>query len=70
MPNEGHLLVIPKYEGKQNVSFLSIPEVGQKKERYIPSSYAKIWGETKCQLPEYPRSGLKAMSVERERKKE
>ena len=30
---------------------------------YIPSSYAKIWGETKFQLPEYPRSGSKAMSV-------
>ena len=24
------LLVIPKYEGKENVSFLSIPEVGEK----------------------------------------
>ena len=33
----------------------------------IPSSYAKIWGETKFQ---YPRSGSKVMSVEEERERE
>ena len=33
--------------------------------RYIPFSYAKIWGKTKFQLREYPRSGSKTMSVER-----
>ena len=33
---------------------------------YIPSSYAKIYGETKFQLPEYPRSGSKAINVEEE----
>ena len=34
------------------------------------SNYAKIWGGTKFQLQEYPRSGSKAMSVEREKEKE
>ena len=34
---------------------------------YISSSYVKIWGGTKFQLPEYPLSGLKAMSIEREK---
>ena len=32
-------------------------------------SYAKIWGETKLQLPEYPRSVLKVKSVERKRER-
>ena len=39
---------------------------------YIPSSYAKIWGETKFQPREFPRSGSKAKGVEekeKERKK-
>ena len=35
----------------------------------VPSSYAKIWGETKFQLPECPRSGSKAMSIEREKER-
>ena len=34
----------------------------------IPSSYAKIWRETNFQFREYPRSGSKAMSVERRQK--
>ena len=38
-------------------------------KKKIPSSYAKICGETKFQLPEYPQSGLKATGVE-EREKE
>ena len=33
----------------------------------IPSNYAQKWGQTKCQLPEYPRSGWKAIDVEEER---
>ena len=37
---------------------------------HISSSYANIWEETKFQLPEYPQSGLKAMSVERREKEE
>ena len=37
---------------------------------HIPSGYAKIWGETKFQLPEFPQSGSKAMSVEGRKKKE
>ena len=32
------------------------------------SSYAKIWGETKFQLRQFPRSGSKATSVERKKK--
>ena len=36
----------------------------QKYFLYIPSSYARMWGETNFQLREYPRSGSKAMSVE------
>ena len=35
----------------------------------IPS-YAKILGETKCQLREFPRSGLKAMTIEIKSKSE
>ena len=35
---------------------------------YIPSSYTKILGETKFQPREFPRSGSKAMSVERREK--
>ena len=37
---------------------------------HISSSYAKILGETKFQIPEFPQSGSKAMSVEREKKVE
>ena len=36
---------------------------------YIPPSYGKLLLETKFQLPEYPRSGSKAMRIE-ERKRE
>ena len=35
----------------------------------VPSSYAKIFGETEFQLREFPRSSSKAMSVE-ERERE
>ena len=35
----------------------------------LSSSYAKIWEETKFQLPEYPQSGWKAMSRRRRKKK-
>ena len=34
----------------------------------ILSSYSKIFGQTKYQLPEYPRSGLKEISVEEGRR--
>ena len=37
---------------------------------HISSSYAKIWGETKFQPLEFPRSGSKAINVERERERE
>ena len=37
---------------------------------YIPSSYAKILGETKFQLRKFPRSGSKAIDVERDRERE
>ena len=37
---------------------------------YIPSSFAKILGETKLQLREFPRSWSKAMSVQEESEKE
>ena len=35
---------------------------------HISSSYAKIWGETKFQLQEFPQSGSKAEDVERMKK--
>ena len=34
---------------------------------HISSGYAKIWGITKFQPQEFPRSGSKAIDVERER---
>ena len=37
---------------------------------YIPFSYAKILGETKFYPQDFPRSGSKAVSIERRRKKE
>ena len=41
-----------------------------RKSKNIPSSYAKIWGPIKFQLPDNPRSGWKAMRVkERERER-
>ena len=36
---------------------------------YIPSSYAKIWGQEKFQPQEFPRSGSKAKDVKEERKR-
>ena len=49
---------MPKYGGKQNFSFGSFPEVGEKHFFFdIPFSYAKILGETKFQPWEFPRSG-------------
>ena len=35
-------------------------------KKCIPSCYAKIWGQTKFQLPEYPRCGCKALYIEKE----
>ena len=36
---------------------------------HISSSYANIWGETKFQPREFPRSGSKAIDVEKERER-
>ena len=41
----------------------------EKRAKFI-SRYAKIWGETKFQPREFPRSGSKAIDVEKEKKSE
>ena len=55
-----------KREREERKSVLTTRKYRFKKNYYIPSSYAKIWGKIKFQLPEYPRSGSKAMSIEEE----
>ena len=58
---------MPKYEGPYKISFLSIPEVGEKRRK----KRRKKWGGgTHFQPREFPRSGRKAEGVERKKKKE
>ena len=49
-----------------NISSFFVNKYRLKKIVYVPSSCAKILGETKFQLQEFPWSGSKAMSVEEE----
>ena len=63
------MLAVKSRKKRQEIFFFVNINLPRNDFFYIPSSYAKIWGQTKFQPREFPQSGSKAIDVEDRRAK-